>query len=168
MASPVKGIEPDRNAALAEIEKRSGPSNFLRIMAHRPEAMQSFLGLYKSVMGPGVLERRLKEIVYLAVSCVNECDYCTAHHLKGARAAGLSESEIHEIQTENNQHFTPKEQAALHYARELTRTADTEQSTRLRAQEMFSTDQLVELTMVVGLANFTNRFNNGLETPVEA
>lgn len=166
-SSAVKGIEPAQNAVLAEVEKKSGPNNFYRVMAHRPEAMQSFMGLYRNVMGPGVLDRRLKEIVYLAVSCVNECDYCTVHHLKGARAAGVSESEIYEIQAENNQHFTPKEQAALHYARELTRTAEVEEKTRYTVQELFSADQMVELTMVVCLANFTNRFNNSLQTPVE-
>ena len=91
-----------------------------------------------------------------------------AHHEKGARAAGLSDSEIHEIQTENNQHFTPKEQAALHYARELTRNADAEGDTRLAVQELFSPEQMVELTLVVCLANFTNRFNNGLSVPLES
>jgi uncharacterized peroxidase-related enzyme len=164
----LKGVDPAQNAALAELETKTGPSNFYRMMAHRPEAMQAFQGLYKSVMGPGVLDRRIKEMVYLAVSCVNECDYCTAHHLKGARAAGLTESEIYEIQAENNQHFTPKEQAALHYARELTRTADVEGVHRYAVEELFSNDQVVELTMVVCLAHFTNRFNNGLQVSVEA
>ena len=164
----LKGVDPAQNATLAEIESKSGTNNFYRMMAHRSEAMQAFQPLYKSVMGPGALDRRTKEMVYLAVSCVNECNYCTAHHLKGARAAGLTESEIYEIQAENNQHFTPKEQAALHYARELTRTADVEAVHRYAVEELFSNDQVVELTLVVSLANFTNRFNNGLEVPVEA
>jgi AhpD family alkylhydroperoxidase len=105
-------------------------------------------------------------MVYLAVASVNECAYCGAHHEKGARAAGLTENEIHEIKTENNQHFAPKEQAALHYARELTRTADAE-DTRGAVQELFSPEQVVELTLVVCMANFTNRFNNGLSVPLE-
>ncbi|HTA47713.1 MAG TPA: carboxymuconolactone decarboxylase family protein [Bryobacteraceae bacterium] len=167
-SNTLNGVDPTQNATLAEIESKTGRNNFYRMMAHRPEAMQAFQGLYKSIMGPGVLDRRLKEMIYLAVSCVNECDYCTAHHLKGARAAGLTESEIYEIQAENNQHFTPKEQAALHYTRELTRTADVEGVHRFAVEELFSTDQIVEMTMTVCLANFTNRFNNGLETPVEA
>lgn len=168
MASTPRLIEPTENPALAEIERKSGPSHFFRVMAYRPEAMEAFVGLYKRVMGSGTLERRLKEMVYLAVSCVNECDYCTAHHIQGSRAAGLSENEIYAIQSENNQSFTPKEQAALRYARELTRTADVEEETRYPAQEIFSPDQMVELTMVVGLANFTNRFNNAFDMPVES
>ena len=168
MASTVKGIEPALNPILADIEKKSGPNHFFRVMAHRPEAIQPFIGLYKAVMGPGTLERRIKEMTYLAVSYVNECAYCSADHEKGARAAGLTDNEIHEIRTENNQPFTPQEQAALHYARELTRTVDVEPDTHRALHDLFSPEQVVELTLVVCLANFTNRFNNGLSVPLEA
>src|ERR1700722_9214475 len=168
MAHTIKGVEPGLNSAVAEIEKKSGTNNFARLMAHRPEAMQAFMQLYGLLMGPAaVLDRRTREMVYLAVSYVNECNYCASHHVKTGAAAGLSASEIREIEVENNQHFSPKEQAALHYARELTRTASVGDDTRFRAQEMFSNDEFVELTMIVGLANFTNRFNNGLAVPVE-
>ena len=168
MATTLKGVAPASNPALAEIEKSTGPSNFLRTMAHRPEAMQDFFQLYSRLMGPGArLDKRIREMVYLAVSDVNECDYCATHHRKGALAAGFSEKELGEINTENNQHFNPKEQAALHYARELTRTASVSDDLRYRVQELFSADEFVELTMIVGLANFTNRFNNGLAVPVE-
>ena len=67
----------------------------------------------------------------------------------------------------NDSHFTPKERAALHYARELTRTASVSDDLRYHAEELFTTDEIVELTMVIGLANFTNRFNNGLAVPPE-
>lgn len=167
MASIVKGVEPALNPLLAEIEKKSGPNHFFRVMAHRPEAVEPFIGLFKAVMGRGTLERRIKEMTYLAVSYVNECAYCGAHHEKGARAAGLTDTEIHEILTENNQPFTPKEQAALRYARDLTRNADAE-DTRDTVQELFSPEQVVELTLVVCMANFTNRFNNGLSVPLES
>jgi uncharacterized peroxidase-related enzyme len=167
MAYTIPGVAPAQNAALAEIEKKTGPSNFFRTMAHRPEAMRDFASFYGALMGPSGLERRIKEMIYLAVSYVNECTYCGSHHVKTALNAGLTEAEIREIEMENNQHFSPKEQAALHYARELTRTASVDDDTRYRAQELFSSDQFVELTMIVSLANFTNRFNNGLAVPVE-
>jgi uncharacterized peroxidase-related enzyme len=167
MPLTIKGVEPARNPALAEVEQKTGPSNFFRTMAHRPEAMQDFFRLYNDIMGPGTLDRRLKEIVYLAVSTVNECSYCTAHHVKSGLASGLSAQEIQEIRTEQNQNFNPKEVAALHYARELTRTSAAEGDTRDTLQQLFSGDQLVELTLVVALANFTNRFNNGLTVGVE-
>ena len=168
MAYTMKGVEPASNPALADIEKKTGPSNFFRTMAHRPEAMQDFARLYGSLMGPAAsLDRRIREMVYLAVSYVNECTYCATHHEKTALASGLSASDLRELRTENNQHFSPKEQAALHYTRELTRTCSVGDDTRYRAQELFSSAEFVELTMIVALANFTNRFNNGLAVQTE-
>ena len=110
---------------------------------------------------------KLKEMVYLAVSTVNECKYCTAAHLKGARKAGLSERDIEDIESETNQNFSPAEQTALHYAREMTRACADEFDTREQLREYFSEEQLVELTLVIAMANFTNRFNNGLNVQVE-
>jgi uncharacterized peroxidase-related enzyme len=168
MPPPLKGVEPSQDTALADVESKTGANNFLRMMAHRPEPMQKFMDFYGSVMGPSsLLDRRLKEIVYVAVSTVNECSYCASHHRKAALAAGISGNEIHEIETENNQHFSLKEQAALHYARELTRNASVGDDTRYRAKELFSAAEFVELTMIIGLANFTNRFNNGLAVPLD-
>jgi uncharacterized peroxidase-related enzyme len=168
MATSIKGVEPAQSAALSEIEKKTGPSNFLRVMAHRPVAMQDFVRLYEDLMGPkAILDRRIREMVYLAVSCVNECAYCTAHHTKTAAAAGLSSTEVREIEVENNSHFPPKEVAALHYARELTRTALVREDLRYRVEELFTHEEFVELTMIIGIANFTNRFNNGLAVSLE-
>jgi uncharacterized peroxidase-related enzyme len=168
MATAIKGVEPANNPMLAELEKKLGVSNFLRTMAHRPEAMLDFARLYDTLMGHGArLDRRLREMVYLAVSYVNECEYCATYHQKTSLAAGVSETELGRINTENDQHFSDRERAALRYARELTRTASVSDDLRYHVQERFSPDEFVELTMVVALANFTNRFNNGLAVPVE-
>lgn len=167
MGQMVHGVDPANNEALAELERKTGPNNFYRAMAHKPDAMAGFSKVYGSIMGPGSLDRKLKEMVYLAVSTVNECKYCTAAHLKGARKAGLSEREIEDIESETNQPFSPAQQAALHYAREMTRACADEFGTREHLQRYFSEEQLVELTLVVALANFTNRFNNGLNVQVE-
>jgi uncharacterized peroxidase-related enzyme len=168
MASTLKGVQPANNPSLAELEKKVGVSNFLRTMAHRPEAMLDFARLYETLMGPaGRLDRRIREMVYLAVSYVNECDYCATYHQKTAPSAGISETELGRINTENDQHFSDRERAALRYARELSRTASVSDDLRYHVQERFSPDEFVELTMIVGLANFTNRFNSGLGVPVE-
>ena len=52
--------------------------------------------------------------------------------------------------------------AATAYARELTRTADA-RATRDALRQHFNDEQVVEITLVAAMANFTNRFNNGLE-----
>jgi len=65
------------------------------------------------------------------------------------------------LQTEKNEGFSGPERAAIQYARELTRTANAA-NTRDALSEHFDNEQIVELTLVAAMANFTNRFNNGL------
>jgi len=49
----------------------------------------------------------------------------------------------------------------------MTRACAEDFDTREHLQEHFNEEQIVELTLVIALANFTNRFNNGLNTHVE-
>jgi len=167
MASSIKMIDPSADEFLASLEAKSRrPNHFFRSMANRPEALKTFVPFYGAVMGPGAVERRIKELVYLTCSYANECAYCLAAHTASAKKAGLSEGELRALQTEQDHDFSEPERAAILYARELTQTADAQES-RAALLEHFSSEQMVEITLVAAMANFTNRFNNGLEIEPE-
>ena len=168
MATGIRFVEPEQNEFLAELEKKSRrPSHFFRTMAHRPEVLRHFVPLYGAIMGPGPVERRIKELVYLAVSFANECPYCTAAHRAAAPKAGITEEEMEALKLEQDHRFTDAERAAVQYARELTREAGASE-TREALYEHFNDAQIVEITLVAAMANFTNRFNNGLNIQPEA
>jgi uncharacterized peroxidase-related enzyme len=162
MPAGVKLIDPQENEFLAQLEARAKqPNLFFRAMAHRADVLKSFPAFYAAVVGPGTVSRRIKVLVYLACSFANRCPYCIAGNLPGARKAGITEAEIAAVEAERDEAFAPEEQAALRYARELTRTANAT-ATRETLRAHFSDEQMVEITLVAGLSNFTNRFNNGL------
>jgi uncharacterized peroxidase-related enzyme len=167
MVYPTKQYGTEKDAVIAEVERQTGPSNFFRAMSHRPDTTRAVFQLYQTVMSPGSISDRLKEMVYLAVSTVNECAYCSDHHEAGAKKAGLTDEEIEDLRAETDYHFTEQERVALRYTRELTRTATTEHETRELLEINFQPEQQVELTLVIGLANFTNRFSNGSGVPLE-
>jgi uncharacterized peroxidase-related enzyme len=163
MATPVRLVEPAQNEFLGELEKRANhPNHFFRSMANRPEVLKHFVPFYGSIMGPGSVARRTKELVYLTVSYTNKCAYCTAAHVASGRKAGVTEDEMGALEGGQDSGFTASERAAIEYARELTRTADGAQ-TRDALNEYYNDEQIVEITLIAALANFTNRFNNGLD-----
>jgi uncharacterized peroxidase-related enzyme len=160
----ISRVDPSENEVLAGLEaKTKKPNPFYRVMAHRPEVLKNFAPFYGALLGPGSIDRRVKELAYLATSFANRCAYCLAAHTPNALRAGITEDQIHAIEAESDSSFTPPEQAVLRYSRELTRTATVTAATRTAVAGFFTEDQVVELTMVVAVANFTNRFNNGLE-----
>ena len=159
----ISRIDPSQNEFLAGLEAKGKQENpFFRVMAHRPEVLKNFVPLYGAIAGPSSVERRLKELTYLVASIANRCAYCTAAHTAAARKAGITEDEVRAIENEQNAIFPPAEQALVAYARELTRTASIADATRDALAANFTEEQVVELTLVVAIANFTNRFNNGL------
>jgi uncharacterized peroxidase-related enzyme len=130
-------------------------------MANRPEVLKTFVPFYGAVMGPGSVDRRTKELVYLTCAYANHCAYCTAAHTAAGRKAGITEAEMQSLHDEGGEGFSAPELAAIHYARELTRTAAAP-TTRDALAAHFNDEQIVEITLVAATANWTNRFNNGL------
>src|SRR5947209_18293737 len=129
MPTAIKMVEPADNEVLADLEaKTKKPSPFFRAMAHRPEALKNFVPFYGAIMGPGAVERRIKELVYLTCSYANECAFCTAAHVAGGTKAGITEEEMRALQTEQDHTFAANERAAIAYARELTQTAAADDS----------------------------------------
>jgi 8-oxo-dGTP diphosphatase len=162
MPTAIKMVEPAANEFLAGLEAKSKkPSPFFRVMAHRSEVLKNFVPLYGAIMGPGPVDRRIKELVYLTCSYANECAFCTWSHVASGKKAGVTDDEMRAIQTEQDHGFSEPEKAAIRYARELTRNAAADEE-RAALLEHFNDEQVVEITLVAAMANFTNRFNNGL------
>lgn len=67
-------------------------NNFWKALANDPPTLRRTWESIKQVMAPGALDPLTKEMVYLAVSATNGCDYCIASHTAGARRAGMSEA----------------------------------------------------------------------------
>jgi uncharacterized peroxidase-related enzyme len=162
MPAAIKAVDPADNEFLAGLEAKTKKSSpFFRSMAHRPEVLKNFVPFYGAIMGPGAVDRRIKELVYLTCSYANECAFCTAAHVGTGKKAGITDDELRALQTEQDHGFSPAERAAILYARELTQAA-TGDETRDGLFEHFTDEQVVEITLVASIANFTNRFNNGL------
>lgn len=158
----IKMVEPAENEFLASLEaKAKKPNDFLRAMANRPEVLKAFVPFYGAIAGQGSVDRRIKSLVYLTCSYANECAFCIAANTPGAKKAGVTDDEIQALQTEQDHVFPENERAAILYARELTQAAAAD-DTRAALLEHFNSEQAVEITLVAAMANFTNRFNNGL------
>jgi AhpD family alkylhydroperoxidase len=72
-------------------------NNFWKAIASHPPTLRRTWESLKAVMAPGALDPLTKELVYLAVSVTNGCDYCTASHTAAARKAGMTEAMLGEL-----------------------------------------------------------------------
>src|SRR5262252_236962 len=152
MTPAIKPVDPAQNDFLASLEAKSKkPNPFFRAMAHRPDVLKNFVPLYGAIVGPGAVDRRIKELVYLTCSYANECAFCTASHVATGRKGGISDDEMRALQTDQDHGFTAPERAAIQYARELTQAASGD-DTRDALFEHFNDEQVVEITLVAAMA----------------
>lgn len=72
-------------------------NNFWRALAHDPIQLERVWNQVKQVMGAGALDPLTKELIYVAISVANNCEYCIGSHTAAARAKGMSEAQYHEL-----------------------------------------------------------------------
>ncbi|WP_306028131.1 carboxymuconolactone decarboxylase family protein [Stappia sp. MMSF_3263] len=92
---------PARSAAVvADIKATRNTdfiNNFWRVLANDPRLLERTWSSLKDVMGPGSIDPLTKEMLYVAVSIVNGCEYCIRSHTAAARAKGMSEEQLGEL-----------------------------------------------------------------------
>lgn len=145
---------------------RGKPGNMQKALAHRPEMLKNFLPFYASVGRS--LDRKLYELIYLRVSLINGCHYCTQHHVASSKRAGLTSEDWAALRAGNYSRYTDKERAALTYIEKLTRAPHEitqEESDELKKR--FSDPEIVDIHMLAGLANLTNRVTDPLGLELE-
>ncbi len=72
-------------------------NNFWKALANDPATLRRIWESLKLVMGPGHLDPLAKEMIYVAVSAANGCDYCLHSHTAAARAKGMSTEQHSEL-----------------------------------------------------------------------
>ncbi len=72
-------------------------NNFWRALANDPALLAATWDRLKVVMGPGELDPLVKEMLYIAVSVANGCEYCIHSHTAAAKAKGMSEAQHGEL-----------------------------------------------------------------------
>jgi len=72
-------------------------NNFWKALAVQPDLLRRTWEGVKSVMVPGALDPLTKEMVYIAVSVTNGCQYCINSHTAAARKKGMTDEMLAEL-----------------------------------------------------------------------
>src|SRR5579872_4566777 len=99
---------------------RGKPGNVQKALAHRRDMLKNFLPFYASVGRS--LDRKLYEMIYLRVSLINGCHYCTQHHVASSKRVGLTADDWSALKAGDYSRYADKERAALTYVEKLTRS----------------------------------------------
>jgi AhpD family alkylhydroperoxidase len=83
----VRAVYDDIMAA----RKTDWVNNFWKALATHPETLKRTWEAVKTIMSAGALDPLTKELIYLAVSVTNNCEYCIHSHAAAARKKGMTD-----------------------------------------------------------------------------
>ena len=153
------------------IEQSNGyiPNSYL-LLAHRPPILKALMDLSKAVIrDEGTLDRGFRFLIAYISSRTAGCQFCQAHNISSASRWGISDEKLNAIwDYETSPLFTDAERAAFDYARgaSVVPNAVTDEIFA-RMKKYYSTPQIVEMTAVIALFGWQNRFNDTLHTDLD-
>lgn len=174
-------IEPDEaepGSELAAFYERVGAergnvANVHRVSSLHPPLAESHLDLYMALMydREAGLDRRRREMIAVAVSAANECEYCVQHHSEALVKYEDDEELVRALgQDPDAVALDGADRALVDYALRLTRTpgdVDEKHVDELREQG-FDDEDALNAAAVTSYFNFVNRLNLGLGAELEA
>lgn len=144
--------------------------NSVLIMQRRPKLVLALAQLAAAVWDPqGSVDVGFKRLVAHVASRAHGCMYCQAHTAGAALRLGVDAARLEDIWAyATSPLFTPAERVALDFAfaaSSVPNAVDNELFDRMLAH--WSEDDVVEITGVISLFGFMNRWNDTMATPLE-
>jgi len=159
-------VSTQNQAIFDQLESAVGfVPNLYATYAYSDSALERYLAFAN---GKTSLTLKEKEIVNLAVSQVNGCDYCLSAHTAIGTNAGFSADEIIEFRTGASTKST-KYNALASLAKNLTEQRGTAKETELEAffSEGYSEEQFIDLIVQVGEKTISNYVHNATQVPID-
>ena len=82
---------------IKNLRKIPDVNNFWKCLANHPPTLKRTWESLKEVMAPGALDSLTKEMIYVAVSASNGCEYCIHSHTAAARKQGMTDEMFGEL-----------------------------------------------------------------------
>ena len=156
-------------ALYVQLEKKFGGfvPNVLKTIANHEGLFMAFIPLLDVAFGPGGIDNATKELAILTTSRVNGCKYYIVHHTISANRAGLSKEKIAHTLSGKSWALDDREKAVVRYSEELLMRNKVTQESLDELSKYYDEYQIIELTMVNGVANILTKYATTFNVELE-
>lgn len=145
--------------------------NSVKTMYHRPRIAYAFIEMNKAVMeNKGEVSSALKRMIGYISSNTAGCRYCQAHTIRAAERYGAEAEKLKHIwEFKTHPAFTEAERAALDFAHSCSTVPNSvTEYEAANLRKFWSDADIVEITGVISLFGFLNRWNDSMGTKIES
>lgn len=166
-----KQSAPDSLKPILEtIEKTYGfIPNLFGVLANSPVALQTYLSILDLLEKYSALSAHEQQLVMLAISAENRCDYCVAAHAAVAKMTKVPADEIESVRS-NKAPDNPKHAALVRFARQTVAHRGWTPATDVEAfiAAGYTQRHILDVLAIAGLKTLSNYTNHLAKTPVDA
>ena len=167
MVDPVQATGKSKELLTALQNNIKSVPNLAKALANSPAALKAWME-FEGALDKGSLNAKLRQEIALAIGQKNGCEYCVSAHTAIGKFAGLTDQQV--LNSRQGQGTTPKDTAALTFARELLekRGQVPASSIQVLRDQGFTDGEIAEIVAHVALNVFTNYFNIALDVDVDS
>jgi len=145
--------------------------NFFKVWGGVPESLQGIFPSMKHILDSGSLDRKLKEMIILSISAMNNCHYCVAAHQGFAMMMGVSQETIESLKTNHKlpEGGTEKDKAAIAFALQLVKDSKSGTTENVEHLESlgFSKAEVLEIIAVSGMSVYYNHLADATQINID-
>jgi len=144
-------LDPKILDFIDQMEEITGDSTSMLVLARRPEMITAYAEFYWPLQTTGLHNRKLVELVRLAVAQINKCPNCLAARYEDSFEDGLTEKLISQLpEAEQTVSFSEREKSAIVFAQKMAKDhfSVTDDDFE-RLYRHFTIDEVVELNMLI-------------------
>ncbi|KAA1242609.1 carboxymuconolactone decarboxylase family protein [Aquimarina sp. RZ0] len=134
--------------------------NFFKVWGNAPTALKGIFPVMQYILTSGELDRKLKEMIMIAISSSQECKYCETAHQAFCSMAGGTPEEIESLKSSNTllENSSPKEKAAIDFAVQISKDpkSSNEEDFKTLQQLGYTISQIMEIIAMSGMGVFYN------------
>lgn len=165
---------PEIEATFKTIKEELGAPfvpNFFQVWGDHPTALQGIVPVMKHILGNGVLDRKLKEMIMIAISSLKNCNYCETAHQVFCFSMGAMPEQIEALMNNYTlpESDSPKDKAAIDFAVRLSKhpnTSSEEDFEKLGALG-FSKAEILEVIAMSGMAVFYSHLADATKIKID-
>lgn len=154
-------VDPSERQTVDDIRARRGTEGLLeldRLLLHSVPLAAGWNAFFGAVRTRTVLPADIREMAICRVAAINRAWYEWKHHAPLAREAGVSELALNSVLTGTNEGLSDVSQLVLQLTDAMTKEIAVADQLFEKVREVFSSREVVELTLTIAAYNCVSRF----------
>ena len=145
--------------------------HFFQVWGLSPVSLDGIWPVMKNILTSGLVGRKLKEMIFIAISSLKSCHYCEAAHFAFAASIGVTKEQVDDlIQNYTAETADPKEKAAIDYAVKLAKDSHSGTPEDIEHLKSLGYDisEIMEIIAMSGMAVFYNHLANATKINIDS